>query len=54
MAGAVRISRELSVPGTAVILSPACASFDMYRDFRERGERFAEEVNRLEGGDDEQ
>ena len=34
-------------PGDAVLLSPACASFDMFRDYRHRGEAFAEAVKAL-------
>jgi UDP-N-acetylmuramoylalanine--D-glutamate ligase len=35
-------------PGDAVLLSPACASFDMFRDYRHRGEAFAAAVKALE------
>ncbi|MCK4911237.1 MAG: UDP-N-acetylmuramoyl-L-alanine--D-glutamate ligase [Thermodesulfovibrionales bacterium] len=44
---AVRMASWLASPGDAVLLSPACASFDMFRDFEERGRRFKEAVRAL-------
>ena len=41
---AVRMASWLAQAGDAVLLSPACASFDMFRDFEERGRRFKEAV----------
>jgi UDP-N-acetylmuramoylalanine--D-glutamate ligase len=37
---AVEIASRISQPGDIVLLSPACTSFDMYRDFAERGDHF--------------
>lgn len=56
MQAAVRMSFGLARLGSAVVLAPACASFDMFRDYAERGRVFKEEVRRLEqeravGGD---
>ena len=41
---ATNLARELAAPGSVVLLSPAAPSFDHYRDFEQRGERFGELV----------
>lgn len=47
MQEAVNAARENAVNGDIVSLSPACASFDMYRMFEERGNHFKQLVNEL-------
>ncbi len=44
---AVRRARQLARSGDAVLLSPGCASFDMFEDFQDRGNRFKEIVKAL-------
>jgi UDP-N-acetylmuramoylalanine--D-glutamate ligase len=44
---AVTRAAECARPGEAVLLSPACASFDMFRDYRQRGEAFSAAVRAL-------
>lgn len=46
---AVRQGAEVARPGDAVLLSPACASFDMFRNYDHRAEVFVDAVRRLPG-----
>lgn len=47
---AVRMARSLAQRGDIVLLSPACASFDMFRNYEHRGDVFREAVHALPGG----
>lgn len=47
MSAAVREAAARADPGDIVLLSPGCASFDMFKDYAHRGEVFQKEVNRL-------
>lgn len=46
---AVQLASQVAQPGDVVLLSPACASFDMFRDYRDRGDQFQICVAALSG-----
>jgi UDP-N-acetylmuramoylalanine--D-glutamate ligase len=48
MDDAVRRAHALAQPGDAVLLSPACASFDMFRNYEHRAQVFIAAVHALE------
>lgn len=48
---AVRRSQALAAPGDVVILAPACASFDQFTSFEDRGDQFKKFVRGMEGRD---
>jgi UDP-N-acetylmuramoylalanine--D-glutamate ligase len=44
---AVKQAYQLSQPGDVVLLSPACASFDLFENYEDRGRQFKQEVRNL-------
>ena len=46
---AMDMARQKAVPGDVVLLSPACASWDMFKNYEVRGQMFKEIVRRFKG-----
>lgn len=47
MEEAVKIANKVSEPGDTVLLSPACASFDLFENYEDRGRQFKEAIRKL-------
>jgi UDP-N-acetylmuramoylalanine--D-glutamate ligase len=44
MEEAVKVSKSLAEKGNTVLLSPCCASFDLFNNYEDRGNQFKKEV----------
>ena len=49
MEDAVNLAAKITLPGGTVLMSPACSSFDMFRDYEERAQKFIAAVMALHG-----
>ncbi len=47
---AVKTAGEMAPPNATILLSPACTSWDMYENYKARGEHFQRIVGSLRGG----
>jgi UDP-N-acetylmuramoylalanine--D-glutamate ligase len=47
MAEAIRMAKDQADEGSTVLLSPACASFDLFKNYMDRGDQFREEVRKM-------
>ncbi len=49
MAQAVQQAAQFAQPGDTVLLAPACSSFDIFKNYEDRGRQFKREVERISG-----
>ena len=47
MSEAVKVAYKIAERGDTVLLSPACASFDLFRNYEDRGDQFKEAIKQL-------
>ena len=47
MEEAVKMAHDIAESGDVVLLSPCCASFDLFRNYEDRGKKFKEAVRKL-------
>jgi UDP-N-acetylmuramoylalanine--D-glutamate ligase len=47
MSEAVKIAHKIAMPKDTVLLSPACASFDLFKNYEDRGDQFKNAVRNL-------
>jgi UDP-N-acetylmuramoylalanine--D-glutamate ligase len=47
MSEAVKVAYKIADRGDTVLLSPACASFDLFKNYEDRGEQFKEAIKQL-------
>lgn len=47
MEEAVKISSKIAEKGDTVLLAPACASFDLFENYQDRGNKFKQAVRQL-------